>query len=219
MSVIIVKKNLNKIFEEIKKNSPIIIYKNFLNKKDCKNIITLCHKNYSFNINRNKIRNKFFNFSSIDILPTKVKTNRIFRTFELSNYSINKFKKIKDLLTFQNKILKFNKNKKIFRKVQVIHYPRGGGFFEKHHHPRYPTNYGLIITLSEKKRDFKKGVTNFLVKKKNINLEKYNLTRGDLILFRFDLPHHISPCDPDMDLTFDVKGRWTMVLPVYHEKF
>ena len=140
VSVIIVKNNLNKIFEEIKKNSPIIIYKNFLNKKDCKNIITLCHKNYSFNINRNKIRNKFFNFSSIDILPTKVKTNRIFRTFELSNYSINKFKKIKDLLTFQNKILKFNKNKKIFRKVQVIHYPRGGGFFEKHHHPRYPKN-------------------------------------------------------------------------------
>ena len=53
--------------------------------------------------------------------------------------------------------------------------------------------------------------------KKNINLEKYNVTRGDLILFRFDLPP-ISP-DPDMDLTFDVKGRWTMVLPYIMTSF
>ena len=67
-------------------------------------------------------------------------------------------------MRFQNKILKTDKRKKIYRKVQVIHYPKGGGFFGKHQHPRYPTNYGLIINLTKKNRDFRKGVTNFEIK-------------------------------------------------------
>ena len=123
------------------------------------------------------------------------------------------------MLNFQNKILKSKKNKKIYRKVQIIHYPRGGGYFGKHKHSRNPTNYGLIVTLSEKNKDFNESVTNFKYKKKIISLEKYDLSKGDLILFRYDLPHSISKCDPNYNLTFDKKGRWTMILPVYHEKF
>ena len=38
-------------------------------------------------------------------------------------------------------------------------------------------------------------------------------------MFRYDLPHQVTPCDPNNDLTFDRKGRWTMIFPVYHEKF
>ena len=137
----------------------------------------------------------------------------------MSDYFISKFPEIMNLIKFQKKIVKLKHKKKIYRKIQIIHYPKGGGFFDKHHHPRYPTNYGIIITLSEKFKDFKEGVTNFVINKKNISLEKFNLSTGDLILFRFDIPHYISPVDPDKDLTFDKKGRWTLVLPVYHEKF
>ena len=42
---------------------------------------------------------------------------------------------------------------------------------------------------------------------------------GDLILFRFDLSHSISKVDPKENLLFDKNGRWTLVVPVYHDKF
>ena len=156
---------------------------------------------------------------SLDVLPSKVESNRIFRTFELSPKFISNFKTLAQVLKFQDKIIKPKKNKKIFRKVQVIHYPRGGGFFEEHSHNRYPTNYGLIITLTKKNKDFKFGVTNFKLRNKNISLENYGVTIGDLILFRFDLKHSVTTCDPKEDLVFDKKGRWTLVFPVYHNKF
>ena len=212
-------KSLDKAILEIKKNTPLIIYRNFLNKINCKKIIDICHENYSFKYNRKKSQNKFFNFSSIDVLPSSVKTNRIFRTFEMSDYFVSKFLAVRNLITFQKKILKQKHKKKLYQKVQVIHYPKGGGFFDKHYHPRYPTNYGIIITLSEKYNDFKEGVTNFVINKKNISLEKFNVSRGDLILFRYDIPHFISPVDPNENLKFDKKGRWTLILPVHYKKF
>ena len=219
MSVVVLEKKIHRILEEIKKNTPVIVYRNFFSKNNCKKIVSICHNNYSLDYNRKKNASKYFNFTSLDVLNSNVKSKRIFRTFELSKYFINKFDEINNLLNFQKKILRLKKNKKIFHKVQVIHYPKGGGFFEKHRHSRYPTNYGFIITLSEKNKDFKKGGTNFVYKKKNISLEKFDVNRGDLILFRYDLPHSISKCDPNEDLKFDMKGRWTMILPVYHEKF
>lgn len=216
---IIKSKQIDEIFSEIKKNTPIIIYKNFFNINDCNKIKRLCHKNFSIKINRKRLKNKFLNFASLDVLPSNTRTKRILRSFELSDFLIRKNKKIQKLLNFQNKVLKLKNNEKIFRKVQVIYYPKGGGFFEKHSHPRYPTNYGFIITLSEKNKEFNQGVTNFEINKRNYSLEKYNITKGDLILFRFDLPHFVTPCDPGDDLKFDMKGRWTLVLPVYHERF
>ena len=66
---------------------------------------------------------------SLDVLPSNVESNRIFRTFVLNDFFINKYKDIKFILELQNKILKLKKKKK-FRKVQIIHYPRGGGFLK-----------------------------------------------------------------------------------------
>ena len=96
MTVVVIKKEED-ILSEINNNTPIIIYRNFLNKKICKEIVNICHSTFSL------IRNKYLNFSRIDVLPPKVKTKRIFRTFELSNYFINKFTKIKNLKNFQKK--------------------------------------------------------------------------------------------------------------------
>ena len=219
MKIKIIKNDLNLVFNEIKKNTPIIIYKNFIKSDQCKKIVSICHKNFSYKINRKNKPNKYFNFASIDVLPSNVKSNRIFRIFDLSKYFIKKFTFFKKIQNFQNKIIKLKKNKKIYKKIQVIQYPRGGGFFDEHFHTRYPTNYGLILTLTEKNKDFTKGVTNFKFKKKKIDIENYKVSIGDLILFRFDLPHSVSPCDPEKDLTFDNKGRWTLVFPVYHKQF
>lgn len=217
MYIKILKKNPNLILEEIKKKTPVIVYRKFLNSNDCKKIINICHKNNDYKNHRKLKVNKYFNFHSIDVLPSNVSSNRIFRTFELSNFFIKKFKSIRYALSFQDKIIKKD-NKKIYRRVQVIHYPVGGGFFEEHTHPRYPTNYGMIVTLSRKNKDFKEGVTTFRVRNKNIELEKYQITVGDLILFKFDLPHSITKCDPKKDLKFDLKGRWTLIFPTMYQK-
>ena len=90
MSVIILK-NINHISSEVKKNTPVIIYKNFLKKKTCKKIIDICHRNFLLKYHRKNSKNKFINFASIDVLPSSVKTNRIFRIFDMSDYFISKF--------------------------------------------------------------------------------------------------------------------------------
>jgi len=219
MNVKIIKKDFELVLNEIKKTTPVVIYKNFLNINDCKKIVSLCHKNFSYKIHRKKKPNKFFNFTSLDVLPSNVKCNRIFRTFELSNFFINKFKSLKNIQNLQNKIIKLKKNKKVFKKAQVIQYPRGGGFFGEHVHERYPTNYGFIITLTKKNKDFYTGETKFKINGKNIDIKKCGVTIGDLILFRYDLLHSVSSCDPLEDLIFDKKGRWTLIFPVHDYQF
>ena len=214
---IIKKKQILTLKKKINENIPVIIIKNFVNKSICAKIINYCDKISKNTLHRKYSKNK--DFYSLDVLPSNVKTNRIFRTFILSNKTQKKYKFINEIIQFQkDKILKL-KNKKKFSKVQVIHYPVGGGFFAEHQHTRYPTNYGIILTLSRKGRDFNTGVTNFRLKNKKINIEKHNITAGDIILFRYDLKHSISPCNPKENLSFNKKGRWTMIFPVYHKAF
>lgn len=217
--IVILKKKTDLILKEVSKETPLIIFRQFLKSQVCKKIVKLCIDNCSLENHRKKKFNKVLDFYSIDVLPKNVKTNRIFRTFELSGYTVNKFKELKKIIDLQKKIIKLTPKKKIYKKFQVIHYPKGGGHFDWHHHPRYPTNYGFIITLSKKGKNFNQGVTNFKVRKKILNLEKFNISIGDLILFRYDLPHSISKVDSKEDLRFDSNGRWTLVLPVYHGKF
>ena len=212
---ILKKKNLeNKLRILIKANKPVIIIKNYINNKICDSVIKFCHEKSKKSINQKK--NKHF-FYSIDVHPKGSVTDRIFRTFIFNKFTTFKF--IKRLIDLQkNIILKKNNEKNILRRVQVIHYPVGGGFFANHRHPRQPTNYGLILNLSKRGRDFIKGSTNFYYKKKIINLEKTEINQGDLILFRYDLKHFITPIDPNENLSFNLKGRWTLVMPIFKKK-
>lgn len=98
---------------------------------------------------------------------------------------------------------------------QVIQYPSGGGFFDEHVHPLEPQRVGLIVGLSEKGRDFKNGGTCFRVNSRNYSFEDTH-AMGDIILFRYDVPHWITPIDDDEHLDWTRQaGRWTMVLPYY----
>jgi hypothetical protein len=206
------KKQFLKLDNLIKKNVPIIIIKNFLQKNFCKEIIEYC-VNISQK-NQHRKLTKEGDYFSTDIHPSNVKTDRVFRKYMLGKSFEKKFKKINGIIKFQhNKILK-PKNNNSKTEIQVVHYPRGGGYFAEHKHNRYPTNYGMIITLSEKGSDFNKGATSIKFKDKFINLEKYNINKGDLTLFRFDLTHKITPVDPDKYLSFDNKGRWTLLLSI-----
>lgn len=98
---------------------------------------------------------------------------------------------------------------------QVIQYPSGGGFFDEHVHPLEPQRVGLILGLSEQGLDFKDGGTCFRVEGTERSFED-NHAMGDIILFRYDLPHWITPIDHNEPLDWTRQaGRWTMVLPYY----
>jgi len=99
---------------------------------------------------------------------------------------------------------------------QVIHYPAGGGGFSMHSHPFIPQKVGLILSLSEYGTDFENGGTRFATLDGEIVDIEGSHTIGDIALFRYDLPHEVTPCDPKNELRFDRPGgRWSMILPYY----
>ncbi|MEO8629047.1 MAG: hypothetical protein ABI612_13235 [Betaproteobacteria bacterium] len=98
---------------------------------------------------------------------------------------------------------------------QVIQYPSGGGLFGRHSHPLEPQRVGLILGISERGRDFEVGATHFEIEGEDVGTDNVH-DIGDLILFRFDIPHWITPVDPHVELDYNSsKGRWTLVLPYY----
>ena len=161
-------------------------------------------------------------FFSIDVLPLYTKTKRVFRTidfkdFEKCSRDEEFFSVYEPMVKLQNEYVidtpSIPKNQ--MRRLQIIHYPKGGAFFDWHQHPRYPVNYGLILNLSKKGINFDKGATEILRHNNDIICVEDITDIGDLILFKYDLIHRVAPCDPNDDLIFDRNGRWTAVLPIY----
>lgn len=110
----------------------------------------------------------------------------------------------------------FNLQKSPCLHPQVIHYPAGGGGFSMHSHPFLPQKMGMILSLSDYGEDFKNGGTRFATPDGDIVDIEGHHTIGDIAIFRYDLPHQVTPCDPDDDLRFDrPDGRWSMILPYY----
>jgi hypothetical protein len=160
-------------------------------------------------------------FYQVDFLPFRVQTDRIFRSFHFADLSnLGCFKKTTTLLNlldrFQNDYTCPNETIPCgFSKFwQILHYPVGGGFFDWHVHTRYPVNYGLILNLSERNIDFSDVGTQFMVNNELFDVSE-NVSIGDLTLFRFDLEHRVSPCDPNKDITFSTNGRWIAALPIF----
>lgn len=214
------KKDYTKNGITLKENPGVIILKDFVEQNLCKEAVSESHLLMQQLPNRVNKEGKFFSF---DVLPTKVETDRIFRTLEITKFNDSDgslaLKQIYDrLYELQINSIVNNNQEDVqdqTRRFQIIHYPIGGGFFDWHMHPRFPVNYGMILNLSKKNMNFKSGGTEIKdLNGKIIKVEDYS-DIGDLILFRYDLEHRVSPCDPFNDLTFDQNGRWTAIMPIY----
>lgn len=96
---------------------------------------------------------------------------------------------------------------------QVIHYPRGGGFFDWHVHDLEPQGIGLITCMSKAGRDFESGGTRFRNSEAEIGTGAAH-DIGDICLFRYDLDHAVDAVDASRPLEWGGSGRWTMVLPL-----
>jgi hypothetical protein len=98
---------------------------------------------------------------------------------------------------------------------QVIHYPSGAGHFAKHSHPLEPQRIGVITSLSEHGVDFRQGGTGFEIEGDAVDTEPFHEI-GDVALFRYDLPHWVTPVDIEDALEpTSSRGRWTLVIPYY----
>lgn len=204
----------------VENNEDVIILKEFIAADLCEGVVRDAHGLMRSMPNRQEKDGCFFSF---DVLPTKVETDRIFRTLEfLDLNSKHASAATKDLflkmIDFQKRFIANDKSwdpETQKKRMQIIHYPQGGGFFDWHLHPRLPVNYGLILNLSAQGENFDAGATEIVTSSgKIVKVEDY-CNIGDLILFKYDLKHRVAPCDPDKDLCFDSNGRWTAILPIY----
>lgn len=99
---------------------------------------------------------------------------------------------------------------------QCIQYPQGGGFFQEHLHQIAPQQIGLILAASEIGTDYEVGSVRFRGTTDTTWTDTEGQHRiGDICLFRYDLPHDITPVDPHVPLDWTKNsGRWSFILPV-----
>lgn len=150
----------------------------------------------------------------IDNNPPNSSTPHIFHAFwvnELTKHPLDRpFAPhvYDDLESISDKIITLQPN--FIR--QAIQYPRGGGFFAEHDHDLDPQRIGLILMASQVGKDFNSGNVRFKI---NGEWREVPLDLGDICLFRHDLPHDITPVDPDVPLDWSrADGRWTFVLSI-----
>ena len=205
---------ISKYFDE-----DVCIIENFVDAELCRSVVNLSHGLMRKMPHRVIDNGAFYSF---DVLPQNTETERIFRTLQIDEFSkdlidspiYRLFSLIEDFQSaFISKDISIEKGQK--KRHQIIHYPKGGGFFDWHEHPRYPVNYGLICNLSEKGKDFDEGATEIIDSKGNIVCVENFSNIGDLILFKYDLRHRVAPCNPKDDLVFNTNGRWTAIIPIY----
>lgn len=97
-------------------------------------------------------------------------------------------------------------------RMKVLHYPAGGGFLEEHVHPLEPQRVGLVLSASQLDTDVGSGGTYFLSPFGRVEAGPYH-DIGDLILFRYDIPHGVSRVDEDRVLDWASEaGKWSVVL-------
>ena len=99
---------------------------------------------------------------------------------------------------------------------QITHYPMGGSFFGRHWHPLHPQQVGQILALNQYGQEYHSGGTGYIINDTIVETEGHQ-DRGDLILFRYDLPHWVSPSSfADRFSWDDPAGRWVAILPFYN---
>jgi hypothetical protein len=95
---------------------------------------------------------------------------------------------------------------------KLLHYPSGGGFLTEHEHPLEPQRVGLILSLSRLDADFNSGGTVFRTPFGRVDTGPHH-DIGDIILFRYDLPHEVSPMDQGKKIDWNSEGgKWSFVL-------
>ena len=106
------------------------------------------------------------------------------------------------LLDWQNRLAGtvFDRDDADFR-FKAMRHPRGGGHLVSHRHPYLPQKVAIFVNLSEPGRDYASGAALF----RNASgwVDTFADFRcGDLLAWRYDLVHGVSPVEPEAPLSW-----------------
>lgn len=95
-------------------------------------------------------------------------------------------------------------------RCKLINHPAGGGYLAKHIHPYRPQKVALFLSLSRFGQDFSTGGALF-----DTPWGTHTLTDlfdiGNVVLFRYDLPHAVPPIDSTRSLDWSSPvGLWIL---------
>lgn len=124
---------------------------------------------------------------------------------------------IKNFLATRNYNLKNSPLKRVVARVNVHHYPVGGGYQMEHIDPAQDfAKVQTLICASKKGEDFEKGGVFARMEKGGTKyyLDDF-LDPGDLLIISPDIHHGVDPIDPSLDYSpYSNNGRW-MILPLF----
>ena len=216
------------INNEVINKRNILILKDFLDRDV---ILNIKNKIFDWGLNTpefNPDLDQVFDnsYHRIDDNPSQSKTKHIFHAYNFTNDAnvdfyqelvdfLNPLRELQAKLSGQQLENKPNKDGYALR-PQAIHYPVGGGFFDWHIHPFLPQKVGLILSMSQRGRDFDEGGTMFKIDNKVVSIENDH-DIGDLGIFRYDIEHKVDVIDAShgrVDFN-NIRGKWSLILPYY----
>jgi hypothetical protein len=99
-------------------------------------------------------------------------------------------------------------------RIKVIRHPRGGGHLVWHRHPYLPQKVEFFLNLSQPGEDYHCGGADFKTPAGAVGTCDC-CEMGDIIAWRYDLPHRTATIDPDADLNWDGDdGFWLLAVEV-----
>ena len=217
-------------FVKFDSNKQILIVKNFVNKKNCKKIITNFHSYKKKKVKKvtRIIPGKTGDWHSTDNLNSVsalYKRRRVRNNFTVNLWSKRSFGEKKHLINMEKELSRisglkkknvWNVNDLYFIQGYIPHYPQGGGYIGPHSDVTFNVrNITAIMLLSEKGKDYKKGGLKVKLKNRYINVDDY-MEAGDVVVFSNIKKHKVDCIDPDVKKVGfkSSKGRWMMITTV-----
>lgn len=92
-------------------------------------------------------------------------------------------------------------------RIKLMNHPGGGGFLLKHSHPLERLGVAYFLSLSRPGVDYAEGDVFFEIDGHNVPAGMH-FAAGNALFFRYDLPHGVSPIDPDKQCDWSEEGLW-----------
>lgn len=92
-------------------------------------------------------------------------------------------------------------------RLKLMNHPRGGGFLHKHSHPLERLGVAYFLSLSQPGIDYAQGDTVFEIGGRDLPACEH-FAAGNALFFRYDLPHGVTPIDPEQPCDWSEQGLW-----------
>ena len=232
--------NKRRILSNVDKNG-FVILRGLFSKKDLRKSLSLLK--LKFKVNDDKLSSQgspteiFNNFQKLCVGSSSKSKEKIYRLHRIfynptwckDIYGLKKifikFNKIRNIiLGFKKNFCVYKPEKKMWSACRILQYPRGGGHMSEHSDYilknvskiNFTNNfYQLILSVTEKGKDFKKGGAFVIYKNKKILIEDM-LRTADIIIYKSTIKHGVDEIDDDKKIDLNrINGRIILMNSLY----